>query len=169
MRCMICGGKNEKHNESCPESGVSDPIITNSDILFEHMEEIERLQERISLLEKVAETYREYNNLLQAELSEMFSIAHTYGYRSSRIVKGQIARAKIIEAEQAVGYPKYKEDHKHQGYYQSNIEESRYLPIPEMIAEWRKGCSCSAGGEPYDCKECTKGLIEAIDNSVRDQ
>jgi hypothetical protein len=29
----------------------STPITTNSDILFEHMEEVERLEERISLLE----------------------------------------------------------------------------------------------------------------------
>jgi len=68
------------------------------------MTEIARLNNRIALLENVAEAYREYHNLLQAELTETFSIAHNHGYRSSRIVEGQNARAKIVSTEQAAGY-----------------------------------------------------------------
>lgn len=33
----------------------------------------------------------------------------------------------------------------------------------EMIAEWRKGCSCSSPEMPEECSECTKALIDAIE------
>lgn len=38
------------------------------------------------------------------------------------------------------------------------------MTIREKIAEWRKGCSCASAGDPIGCRECTIGLIEAIDN-----
>lgn len=35
----------------------------------------------------------------------------------------------------------------------------------QMIAEWRKGCSCADDpAHPEECQECTRGLIEAIDH-----
>lgn len=37
----------------------------------------------------------------------------------------------------------------------------------EMIAEWRRGCSCSLTGDPYECRECTVGLIEALERAVQ--
>jgi flagellar biosynthesis/type III secretory pathway protein FliH len=36
------------------------------------------------------------------------------------------------------------------------------MTIPEMIAEWRRGCSCAEPGKPEQCRDCTKALIEAI-------
>jgi len=50
----------------------------------------------------------------------------------------------------------------------------------EMIAEWRKGCSC--GGPPFDlgmgnaegttspaqCEECTVALIDALESVLRE-
>ena len=33
----------------------------------------------------------------------------------------------------------------------------------EMIAEWRKGCSCSDIDSPEQCPECTKELIESLE------
>lgn len=37
------------------------------------------------------------------------------------------------------------------------------MTILEMIAEWRRGCSCARKGHPEECTECTVGLIEAIE------
>lgn len=46
----------------------------------------------------------------------------------------------------------------------------------QMIAEWRKGCSCSLIStlhdldipcEPTECKECTAGLIDMIERHQR--
>lgn len=37
----------------------------------------------------------------------------------------------------------------------------------EQISEWRKGCSCSRPGKPEECLECTRGLIEALEKSIR--
>lgn len=36
----------------------------------------------------------------------------------------------------------------------------------EMIAEWRKGCSCAAPGKPEECQECTVALINALERSI---
>lgn len=36
----------------------------------------------------------------------------------------------------------------------------------EMIAEWRKGCSCAPAGKPEQCAECTRGLIDALERDV---
>ena len=33
----------------------------------------------------------------------------------------------------------------------------------EMLAEWRRGCSCAAPEHPEECPECTSGLISAIE------
>lgn len=40
------------------------------------------------------------------------------------------------------------------------------MTLLEMIAEWRKGCSCSSHGKPEECAECTKALIDAIEARV---
>jgi hypothetical protein len=37
----------------------------------------------------------------------------------------------------------------------------------EMIAAWRKGCSCASPGRPEECHACTVALIEAIERSLR--
>ena len=42
------------------------------------------------------------------------------------------------------------------------------MNILEMIAEWRKGCSCSVGKSPYECRECTVDLIFAIEGKAKD-
>jgi hypothetical protein len=36
----------------------------------------------------------------------------------------------------------------------------------EMIAEWRKGCSCAPSGKAEDCCECTRGLIDALEQKL---
>ena len=36
----------------------------------------------------------------------------------------------------------------------------------EMIKEWKRGCSCAPKETPEDCKDCTVGLISAIENSL---
>jgi hypothetical protein len=33
----------------------------------------------------------------------------------------------------------------------------------EMIAEWRKGCSCAPAGKPEACQECTRALIDGLE------
>lgn len=35
----------------------------------------------------------------------------------------------------------------------------------EMIEEWERGCSC-APHDPAECKECTRGLIQALKNRL---
>lgn len=41
----------------------------------------------------------------------------------------------------------------------------------EMIAEWRKGCSVtdtlSPDAHPVDCKDCTIGLIDALEKRLQ--
>jgi hypothetical protein len=37
----------------------------------------------------------------------------------------------------------------------------------EMIAEWRKGCSCAPSGKPEECQECTRVLIDGIEGQLR--
>jgi non-homologous end joining protein Ku len=39
----------------------------------------------------------------------------------------------------------------------------------EMIAEWRKGCSCAATGKPEQCQECALALINALERSLEAQ
>lgn len=51
----------------------------------------------------------------------------------------------------------------------------------EMIAEWRKGCSCGGPAydrmmgkppgttSPWECQQCTEGLIDAIQSWHRRQ
>jgi hypothetical protein len=36
----------------------------------------------------------------------------------------------------------------------------------EMIAEWRKGCSCAPKGQPEECRACTRGLINALEKAL---
>lgn len=38
------------------------------------------------------------------------------------------------------------------------------MEILEMIAEWRRGCTCAPEDHPEECAECTVGLIRAIEN-----
>jgi hypothetical protein len=37
----------------------------------------------------------------------------------------------------------------------------------ELIAEWRKGCSCAPAGKPEECQACTAGLISALELWLR--
>jgi hypothetical protein len=39
----------------------------------------------------------------------------------------------------------------------------------QMIAEWRKGCSCATLGKPEECQECTRGLIDALERNLQAQ
>ena len=50
----------------------------------------------------------------------------------------------------------------------------------EMIAEWRKGCTCAGptavthglapeGTGPEDCPECTVGLIDHLEAALRSE
>lgn len=51
----------------------------------------------------------------------------------------------------------------------------------EMIAEWRKGCSCAGAyfdkmmghpegtTQPEECHECTRGLIDALETKLKEQ
>ena len=39
------------------------------------------------------------------------------------------------------------------------------MNIPEMIKEWRKGCSCGPHN-PANCPDCTTALIDAIDREL---
>lgn len=41
------------------------------------------------------------------------------------------------------------------------------MTILEMIAEWRKGCSCASAGKPEECPECTRALIDAIEKKAK--
>jgi hypothetical protein len=37
----------------------------------------------------------------------------------------------------------------------------------EMIAEWRRGCSCAGGDDnPATCEVCTSALIDALERSL---
>ena len=38
------------------------------------------------------------------------------------------------------------------------------MTIPNIINEWRKGCSCAPEDAPEECAECTKAAIQAIEN-----
>lgn len=38
------------------------------------------------------------------------------------------------------------------------------MTIPNIINEWRKGCSCASDDAPEECAECTKAAIQAIEN-----
>jgi len=37
----------------------------------------------------------------------------------------------------------------------------------EMIAEWRRGCSCSGKGHPENCQKCTRGLIDSLEMALK--
>ena len=37
----------------------------------------------------------------------------------------------------------------------------------EMIAEWRKGCSCASKEHPEECTACTRGLVDALEAKLR--
>lgn len=43
------------------------------------------------------------------------------------------------------------------------------MNIYNMIQEWKKGCSDSRPGHPEDCKECTLGLVNAIEKKTKPQ
>lgn len=45
------------------------------------------------------------------------------------------------------------------------VGELSLTPL-EMIAEWRKGCSCSDKEHPEECHECTLALIDAIERHI---
>lgn len=36
----------------------------------------------------------------------------------------------------------------------------------QMIAEWRRGCSCSCIEHPEECQLCTRSLIDALDKKL---
>lgn len=36
----------------------------------------------------------------------------------------------------------------------------------EMIAEWRRGCSCAPPEHPEECHDCTRALIDALDRKL---
>lgn len=36
--------------------------------------------------------------------------------------------------------------------------------IAEIVREWRKGCSVAPKGQPWQCDDCTAGMLEAIDS-----
>lgn len=38
----------------------------------------------------------------------------------------------------------------------------------EMIAEWRRGCSCAAPGRPEECRECTRALVDALERKLKE-
>lgn len=44
-------------------------------------------------------------------------------------------------------------------------EEKQDEIILRIVKEWLKGCSC-AETKPSDCKECTDGMIEAIERKI---
>lgn len=46
-----------------------------------------------------------------------------------------------------------------------NSPPSSMEPL-QMIAEWRKGCSCAAAGRPEECPECTAALIDALEQAL---
>jgi hypothetical protein len=52
----------------------------------------------------------------------------------------------------------------HQLPYKADRQQMTPL---EMIAEWRKGCSCGPQGHPEDCRECTVELINAMELWLR--
>jgi hypothetical protein len=37
----------------------------------------------------------------------------------------------------------------------------------DMIAEWRKGCSCAGKEHPEECHECTLELINSIERYLK--
>ena len=37
----------------------------------------------------------------------------------------------------------------------------------EMIAEWRRGCSCAPKEHPEECHECTRALINALEKALK--
>lgn len=37
----------------------------------------------------------------------------------------------------------------------------------DMIAEWKRGCSCADAQHPEECQECTRALIECIEKRLR--
>lgn len=39
----------------------------------------------------------------------------------------------------------------------------------EMVAEWRKGCSCASQGKPEECLECTRALIDMLEAKLREE
>jgi hypothetical protein len=36
----------------------------------------------------------------------------------------------------------------------------------QMIAEWRKGCTCASKESPEECPLCTRGLIDAMERAL---
>jgi hypothetical protein len=40
------------------------------------------------------------------------------------------------------------------------------MNIKEMIAEWKRGCSCAPKESPEDCQACTRALIDAIERKL---
>lgn len=38
----------------------------------------------------------------------------------------------------------------------------------QMIAIWRTGCSNTIGRDPIECRECTDGLIRALDSRTKE-
>ena len=37
----------------------------------------------------------------------------------------------------------------------------------EMIAEWRRGCSCAPPERAEECHECTRALIDALEGKLQ--
>lgn len=45
-----------------------------------------------------------------------------------------------------------------------NANPPSSMTVLQMIAEWRKGCSCAEADRPEECQACTAALIDAIEN-----
>lgn len=45
------------------------------------------------------------------------------------------------------------------------LEQTDMGPL-EMIAEWRKGCSCASVSNPEPCQECTRALIDSMEKAL---
>jgi hypothetical protein len=41
------------------------------------------------------------------------------------------------------------------------------MTILEIIAEWRRGCSCAVEGKPEQCEACTRAAIDAIESAEK--
>ena len=40
------------------------------------------------------------------------------------------------------------------------------MTVEEIMREWLKGCSCAEEGKPWQCEECTEGMMNAVKNQL---
>ena len=50
----------------------------------------------------IVDAYEEYLKVLNAELSELYSLAHVHGWRSSRVEDGKACREKIAKLKKLI-------------------------------------------------------------------